>query len=103
MNHPVARGRYGHPEYKIKPDSRSVIFEGRLAFLRGTSAGFRDRSSIVGLRPQRLDPLFRRRGHGRLAPRFADENLLLQILPKVVELHMHLTSLPSGPVQVRLV
>src|SRR5213594_627277 len=103
MNHPVARGRYGHPEYKIKPDSYSVIFEGRLAFLRGTSAGFRDRSSIVGLRPQRLDPIFRRRGHERLGSRFADEDLLLQVLPKAVELHMHLPFLSSGAVQIRLV
>src|SRR5437899_11672426 len=103
MNHPVARGRYGHPGYKIKPDSRSVIFEGPLAFLRGTSAGFRDRSSIVGLRPQRLDPLFRSRGHERLAPRFADEDLLLQVLPKAVELQVHLPFLPSGAVQISLV
>src|SRR5438309_7398651 len=103
MNHPVARGRYGHPEYKIKPDSYSVIFEGRLAFLRGTSAGFRDRSSIVGLRPQRLDPLFRSGDHERLASRFADEDFLLQVLPEAVELHMHLPFLPSGAVHVGLV
>src|SRR5437870_3022375 len=103
MNHPVARGRYGHPEYKIKPDSYSVIFEGRLAFLRGTSAGFRDRSSIVGLRPQRLDPLFRSRGHERFASRFSYEDLLLQVLPKAVELQVHLPFLPSGAVQISLV
>src|SRR5881628_1329220 len=103
MNHPVARGRYGHPGYKIKPHSRSVIFEGRLAFLRGTSAGFRDWSSIVGLRPQRLDSFFRSRGHERLGSRFADEDLLLQVLPEAVELHVHLPFLSSGAVQIRLV
>src|SRR2546428_14074605 len=100
MNHPVARGRYGHPRYKIKPHSRSVIFEGRLAFLRGTSAGFRDWSSIVGLRPPRLDSFFRSRGPERLGSPFADADLLPQVLPEAGVPHVHLPILSSCAVQI---
>src|SRR5439155_5819382 len=74
MDHPVARARYGHPRYKIKPDGPSEIFDRRLAFLRFASTGIRRRRGIAGLLAQRLDPSLRSRRHERLPARLADED-----------------------------
>src|SRR5207249_6645117 len=73
MNHPVARARYGHPSYKIKPDGPSEIFDRSLAFLRFASTGLRRRRGLAGLLSPRLDPSLRGCRHERLPARLADE------------------------------
>src|SRR5438876_11266207 len=97
MNHPVARVRYGHPGYKIKPDGPSEIFDRRLAFLRLASTGLRRRRGLAGLLSQRLDPSLRSRRQESLPARLTDEDFLLQVFPDAVELRMHLPLLALGP------
>src|SRR5881296_2948243 len=103
MDHPMARARYGHPEYKIKPDVPSEIFDGGLAFLRFASTGFRQGGLLTGLLSQRLDSPLRSRGHERLAARLADEDFLLQLLPEAVEFYVHLSFFAPSAVHVGLV
>src|SRR5437667_6149722 len=103
MNHRMARARYGHPGYKIKPDGPSEIFDRRLAFLRFASTRLRRRRGLAGLLAQRLDPSLRRRRHERLPARLTDEDFLLQVFPEAVELRMHLPFLAPGAVQVGFV
>src|SRR5207245_3991016 len=103
MDHPVARARYGHPRYKIKPDGPSEIFDRRLAFLRFASTGLRRWRGLSGLLAQRLDPVLRSRRHERLPARLANEDFLLQVFSEAVELRMHLSFLASGAVEVGFV
>src|SRR5437867_9818822 len=103
MNHPVARVRYGHPGYKIKPDGPSEIFDRGLAFLRFASTGLRRRRGLAGLLAQRVDPSLWSRRHERLPARLTDEDFLLQVFSEAVELRMHLSFLAPGAVQVGFV
>src|SRR2546422_5730506 len=84
-------------------DSPSEIFDGGRAFLRWASTRSRQRGRLAALLPQRLDPPLRCRRDERLPARLPDEDLLLQLLPEAVELHVHLSLLATGAVQVGLI